>query len=315
MPEPDPVTDPPSVVVVPLWVDGVLSAGAAVSPPTPDDVLDVSDGLTAGDDDALGELVVWAGFFVLLAEAADVPLGDVAGVALGQPVAASVAFGFALAELVAVAWVVGVALTVVDAVTVGVTLGVIVGLGLSVGLAGEVVVVVDEVAGGLVVVVVGDGLTFGVTLGDVLGDVLGAGDDVHDATGDGVESPADVAVPSGLAPDDPPPGEDPEPDVLDEEGVPLTADSTSLKKLGRSCGTAASTTPRANTVTPMARAGRSMTSLQFLGRRGACRARAAEPGRADAAGRLAPAWRQYPPSCARNPAIASRMAAILGWLA
>jgi hypothetical protein len=165
VPGPDPVTDPPSVVVVvPLWVDGVLSAGAG-SPPTPDDVLDVSDGLTVGDDDALGGLVVWAGFVVLLAEAADVPLGDVAGGVLAQPVAVPVAFVFALAALVAVAWVVGAALTVVDAVTVGVTLGVTVGLGLSVGLAGGLVVAVGGLAGGLVVVAAGNGLTFGVALG------------------------------------------------------------------------------------------------------------------------------------------------------
>jgi hypothetical protein len=71
----------------------------------------------------------------------------------------------------------------------------------------------------------------------------------------------------------------------------------------------------ANTVTPMARAGRSMTSLQFLGRRGACRRWPAEPGRAGAAVRPDHACRQDPASCAKNPAIASRIAAILDWLA
>jgi len=317
VPEPDPVTDPPPVVVVPLWVGGVLPAGA-VSSLTPDDVLDVSDGLTVGDDDALGGLmVVWAGLFVLLAEPADVPVGGVAGGVLGQPVAVPVTFVFALAELVAVALPVGVALTVTDAVTVGVTLGVTVGLGLSVGLIGGVVVTVLGLAGGLVVVVVRDGLTFGEALGKALGAALGAGDGGHDAPGNGVVPPADVPVPLRLPPDDPPPGDGREVDVPDEWAVPVTADSTSWKNAGRSGGTAASTTPTANTVTPMARAGRSMTSLQFLGRRGACRADPgrADPGRADAARRPAPAWRQYPPSCAKNPAIASRMAAILGWLA
>ncbi len=83
MPERDPVTDPPPVVVVPLWVDGGLSAGA-VSPPSPDDVLNVSDGLTAGDDDRLGEVVVWAGFFVPVAETLGLTLGEVAGAALVQ---------------------------------------------------------------------------------------------------------------------------------------------------------------------------------------------------------------------------------------
>ncbi len=143
---------------------------------------------------------------------------------------------------------------------------------------------------------------------------MGAGDDAHDVTGEAVRSRADVAVPSGLAPDDPPPGEAPGPDELDEEVTPLKADVAAAMMPWRNGGTAASTTPRANTVTPMARAGRSMTSLQLVGRRGACRGQAG-PGRADVAGRPDHAWRQYPPSCARNPAIASRIAAILDWLA
>ncbi len=58
-----------------------------------------------------------------------------------------------------------------------------------------------------------------------------------------------------------------------------------------------------------------MTSLQFLGRRGACRRWAAERGRAGAAVRPDHACRKDPASCAKNPAIASRIAAILGWLA
>ncbi len=64
------------VDVVPLRVADGLSAGA-VSPLAVDDVLDVSDGLTLGDGDWLGE-VIW-GFFVPVAEETGVPLGDVAG--------------------------------------------------------------------------------------------------------------------------------------------------------------------------------------------------------------------------------------------
>jgi len=144
---------------------------------------------------------------------------------------------------------------------------------------------------------------------------LGAGEDAHDVAPDEeviVAAPALAARPP-LVPEGP--AGDPDADVFDEEVAPLTADSTPLITVWRNGGTAASTTPTANTVTPMARAGRSMTSLQVLGRRGARRGRPAGPGRADVAGRPDHAWRQYPPSCARNPAIASRIAAILDWLA
>jgi hypothetical protein len=304
VPEADPVTDPPCDVD-PLSVGGGLSVGP-VWPLVVDDVLDVSDGLAVGDDDWLGEVVVWVGFFV--GEEVGVAFAALVGVALGQPVAEADGLALAFGELVAVALVVGVALTVAVAVRVGLTLGVIVGL--SVGLAGGVVVL--GLAGGLLVVGVGDGLTFGVALGEVF---LGVGDGEHDVTGEEVESPAEVAVPLRLPPTDPPAGDCPEGCWLDEEVAPLKADTTILPSPSRNGGTAASTTPTANTVTPMARAGRSMTSLQLLGRRGACRHWAAEPGRAGAAVRPDHACRKDPASCAKNPAIASRIAAILGWLA
>lgn len=163
----------------------------------------------------------------------------------------------------------------------------------------------DGLGDGLVVVGVGDGLTFGVALGVA----LRVGDGEHDAAGEGVAAPAEVAVPLRLPPTDPPPGDCPEGCVLDEEVAPLKADTTMLPSPSRNGGTAASTTPTANTVTPMASAGRSMSSLQVLGRRGACRRWAAEPGRAGAP--CCP----YRPSCAKNPAIASRIAVILDWLA
>jgi hypothetical protein len=291
---------------VPLSVGG-LPAGA-VTPLVAEGVLEVSDGLTFGDGDWLGEV---AGFFVPVAEAVAVARAEDAGVVV-QSVAVPVAFACALGEPVAVALPVGVALTVAVAVTVGVTLGVIVGLGLSVGLAAGLVVV--GLASGLVVVAGGDGLAFGEASGDVLGVVLEAGDVVHGVPGDRV-SLADVPLPRAPAPVPESPECDPDAVALDEEVAPLKAEVAALITLWRNTGTAASMTPRANTVTPMARAGRSMTSLKFLGRRGACRARAAEPGPAGAEDRPDPAWRQYPPSWASNPAITSRMAAILGWLA
>jgi len=314
VPEPDPVTDPPTDVDPPPV--GAPPVGAPsvepVTPPVVDDVLDVSGGLTVGDDDELGEPVVWDGFFVSLAEEVGVAFGALVGGGLAHPPVVPLGFGFALGELVAFALVVGVALTVALGVSVGVApLGVIVGLGLSVGLAGGVVVAVDGLGDGLLVVGVGDGLTFGVALGVA----LGVGDGEHDATGEGVESPAEVAVPLRLPPTDPPPGVCPEGCVPDEEVAPLKADTTIFPSPSRNGGTAASTTPTANTVMPMARAGRSMSSFQFLGRRGACRPWAAEPARAGAGVRPDPACCQYLPSCAKNPAMASRIAAILDWLA
>lgn len=307
MPEADPVTDPPCDVD-PLSVGGGLSVGP-VWPLVVDDVLDVAGGLGVGDDDGLGE-VVWAGFFV--GEEAGVAFAVLVGVALGQPVVEPVGLVFALGERAAFALVVEVALTVAVAVTVGLTLGVIVGLGLSVGLAGGVVVL--GLAGGLLVVVVGDGLALGEVFGDALADALVDGDSHNGADGE-VGVPAEVAVPLRLPPTDPPAGDCPEGCWLGEEVAPLKADTTILPSPSRNGGTAASTTPTANTVTPMARAGRSMSSLQFLGRRGACRAWPAERGRAGAAVRPDHTCRKDPASCAKNPAIASRIAAILEWLA
>jgi hypothetical protein len=298
------VTDPP-LEVVPLPV-GVEPSVGPVSPLVVD-VLDVPDGLAAGDDDGLDEGVVWPDFLSLAGEAG-VPLGDVAGVALPQPVEAF-GLGFAFGELVGVAVPVGVALTVGLGLEVGdeVPVEVSVGLGLALGLAGGVVVAVLGLAG-LVVVVVGDGLG----LGDVLG--FAGGVDEHVGAGAGMTPAAPVlvrfppAVPEGRA-------DVPEGCALDEEVAPLKAAEAAETTTLRSGGTAASTTPTANTVTPMARAGRSMTSLQFMGCRGACRRWAAEPARAGAADRPDHACCQYLPSGAKNPAIASRNAATLDWLA
>lgn len=165
MPEPDPVTDPPTDVDPPPV--GTPPVGApsvgAVTPPVVEDVL---DGLTVGDDDELGEPVVWDGFFVSLAEEEGVAFGALVGGGLVQSPVVPLGFGFALGELVEVALVVGLALTVAVTVSVGVPLGVIVWLGLSVGLAGGVVVAVDGLGDGLLVVGVGDGLFFGEVLGD-----------------------------------------------------------------------------------------------------------------------------------------------------
>jgi hypothetical protein len=61
---------------------------------------------------------------------------------------------------------VGVALAVPVALLVAVPLGVTVGLGLSVGVTWGVLVAVDGLTGGLLVVLVGDGLVFGEVLGD-----------------------------------------------------------------------------------------------------------------------------------------------------
>jgi hypothetical protein len=296
------VTEPP-LEVVPLPV-GVEPSVGPVSPLFVD-VVDVSDGLAVGDDDGLDEGVVCPDF-LSLAEEAGVPLGDVAGVALPQPVG----LVFGLGDLAAVAVPVGLALTVGLGLEVGVVvpLGVIVGLGLSLGLAGGVVV--DGLGDGLLVVGVDDGLTFGVALADV----LGVGEGEHDVTGAGMTPAAPVLVRFPPA-DSEGPADGVGVDPFDEEVASLKADVATEISPARNGGTAASTTPSANTVTPMARAGRSMTSLQFMGRRGACRRWAAEPARAGAADRPDHPCCQYLPSGAKNPAIASRNAAILDWLA
>ena len=123
-------------------------------PPFVADVVDVSDGLTGGDDDgcAVG-VVVWAGF---LADEVVVPVGFVVGVGLTQAPVVPLGFGVALAECETLALVVG--LVVTAAVCVGVAVGVTGGVVLSVGVAGAVV---DGVAGGLLVVVAGDAVTLG----------------------------------------------------------------------------------------------------------------------------------------------------------
>ncbi|MGH3153036.1 MAG: hypothetical protein ACRDOB_20240 [Streptosporangiaceae bacterium] len=303
MPEPDPVSDPPCGVD-PLSV-GVEPAVGAVTPPVVDDVLDVPDGLAAGDDDGLGEVTVLLCFFV--AEEVGVAFGALVGGALPQPVEVLVGFALGLGELVAVGLCVGVALGV--PVSVGVTLDVTVGLELAVGLAGGVVVAVEGLGDGLLVVGVGDGLTFGVALGEA----LGVGDGEHDVMGAGTipAPPVLVRFPAPV-PKGPVDGDA----EADGDGVLVSSKAAEAAEITtwRSGGTEASTTPTANTVTPMARAGRSMSSFQFMGRRGACR-RAAEPARAGAGVRPDHACCQYLPSCAKNPAMASRIAVILDWLA
>lgn len=290
------VTDPPLEVVPPAVEPPV----GAVWPLVVDDVLEVAGGLTTGGDDWPD---VVGGFLVPVAEVVGVAFAALVGGVLAQPV--EVPVGVAFGELLAVVLSVGVALAVPVGLLVGVPVpvGVLVGLLLSVGVTWGVLVALDGLAGGLLLaVLVGDGLT----LGEASGDALGAGDDEHDGAGAAVESAADKPLPSGLALDDPFAGAAPGFCGLDELLVPLKADTTMLPSPLRSGGTAASTTPTANTVTPMASAGRSMTSFQFLGRCGACRA---EPARAGAAGRNNPA------SCAKNPEMASRIAAIRDWLA
>ncbi len=138
-------------------------------------MLEVSGGLTVCDDVGLGEVVGCACFFV--AEEVGVAFGALVGDGLAHPPAVPLGFGFALGELEVVALPVGDALAVPVPLSVGVTLW----LGLSVGLAGGVVVAVDGLGDGLVVVGVGDGLTFGVALGVALG--VAGGVDEHVGAG------------------------------------------------------------------------------------------------------------------------------------
>ncbi|HEY6310477.1 MAG TPA: hypothetical protein VIY52_06665 [Streptosporangiaceae bacterium] len=94
----------------------------------------------------------------------------------------------------------------------------------------------------------------------------------------------------------------------------LKPDSIVWKNWLRSGGTAASTTPTANTARPTASAGRSIASRQSPDRCGACRAWDGPepcPLRADGAASLVRRWCQRLSSPARKPEIA----ALRDWVA
>jgi hypothetical protein len=133
----------------------------------------------------------------------------------------------------------------------------------------------------------------------------GAADDgEHDAITAGVLPPADWLGVTAR----PPPCAWPPP-VPDGLGVVLCELSPADSKIWwRSGGTAASTTPTANTARPTASAGRSIASRQSPDRCGACRAWDGPescPLRSDGAVRLVHSWCQRLRSPARKPEIAA----------
>ena len=188
------------------------------------------------------------------AEALSLGLAVPVGLALALPVAA-LPFGLALALTVSL----GLAVALWDGLAV-------LGDAVTLGLVGALVDAVDRVAGL-------DLLAFGEPDAcDWVGDTHG--------TADGLVMPSD-ALPSTPLPEEPWPVRPTPGEVgvlLDE---PANTSVLTWTNACRSGGTAASTTARANTATPIASAGRSMASRQSVDRRWvgrACPGPAPRPG-------------------------------------
>ena len=194
------------------------------------------------------DVVAWGLALALVdafAEALSLGLAVPVGLALALPVAA-LPFGLALALTVSL----GLAVALWDGLAV-------LGDAVTLGLVGALVGAVDRVVGL-------DVLAFGEPDAcDWVGDKHG--------TADGLVMPSD-ALPSTPLPEEPWPVRPTPGEVgvlLDE---PANTSVLTWTNACRSGGTAASTTARANTTTPMASAGRSMASRQSVDRRWAGRA-------------------------------------------
>ena len=200
----------------------------------------------------------------VLARGLELPLADAVGEALSLALALAVALALALP----VALPFGLALALAVSVGLAVTLWdglAVLGDAVTLGLVGAPVDAVDRA--GL------DVLGFGEP------DACDGDGDVH-GTADGLVIPSD-ALPSTPLVEEP----WPVPPVPGELGVlldePANTSVLTWTNACRSGGTAASTTARTNTTTPMASAGRSMTSRQSMGRRWpgrACPGPAPRPG-------------------------------------
>ncbi len=223
-----------------------------------------ADGLADADADALAEagaITVLFGLAVWL------------GVAVGLPQLVPVASAVGLGLLLGLELALGVAVAVAVAVAAGLPLAL--ALPLPVGLPLPVPGLVDEtdgVADGLVGVVVGFG-----ELGLASGVAEGVAEDCrHDASGVGSCSPAGV-VPTAAVPLPVPSGVPP-PVAAEPVGPPegwclsRTTFDQDVVMAWRNGGTAARTTPTANTAQPTAKAGLSSSSRQSLACCGAGRA-------------------------------------------
>jgi hypothetical protein len=208
------------------------------------------------------DVVAWGLALALLdafAEALSLGLAVPVGLALALPVAA-LPFGLALALTVSV----GLAVALWDGLAV-------LGDAVTLGLVGALVDAVDRV--GLDLVAFGEPDAC-----DWVGWVGWVGD--GHGTADGLVMPSD-ALPSTPLPEEPWPVRPTPGEVgvlLDE---PANTSVLTWTNACRSGGTAASTTARANTATPMASAGRSMASRQSVDRRWvgrACPGPAPRPG-------------------------------------
>jgi hypothetical protein len=257
--------------------------------PVVDDALAESDALAFAVDFAVGFAVAdddgpFVGLDEALAEAADTwPRGAELvqlGLAIGWTLFVADLLGLGLAPVLALEDVLGVV------EPPGLALGVTLPLGLALALpdAPELAIAVppllvlplEDVAGAVVLAVVlfGELLLVDVTCGSV--------------DGDGQALREGCATPAGLLDGVLPAAEDvgglvlPWPSrrgVPFEEELPVMADqpaSVTWRNPWRAGGTTERTTPTANTAAPTAKAGRSMASRQFLGRRGS-RRRCASP--------------------------------------
>jgi hypothetical protein len=218
----------------------------------------------AGDDELLdddGASVTWV-----------VGFDEVAGAEVGAgAVLLQLAVGVAVVCVLAVGLALGLELCAGGGVAVSVTVTVTGGAVTVVAPLGVAVPPVVSVAGAVLRVAGGVELLGFVTFCEAgAGVPAAAGDDVHVGTAAGCEAPP------GTRPADAPltdPG--PEPLALDEpdggfcEVKPCSTEWNMPARIG---GTAASTTPTANTAKPTAKAGRSIASRQSRGRCGAGRA-------------------------------------------
>jgi hypothetical protein len=249
---------------LPLDVSGVegLGSGVTAGLAVPGEVVVLLDGEADAPPVGACPPQLAAGVGVCVAVRRDV-------LARGLGLAVSDAFAEALSLALALSLAVALALPV--ALPFGLALALAVSVGLAVTLWDGLSVLGDAVTLGLVGALVDavDRVGLDVAWSGELDACDGDGD-VH-GTADGLVNPSD-ALPSTPLVEEPwpvPPAPGELGVLLDE---PANTSVLTWTNACRSGGTAASTTARANTATPMPSAGRSMASRQSVGRRRAGRA-------------------------------------------
>ena len=247
---------------LPLDVSGVEGLGSGVTDglAVPGEVVVLLDGEADAPPVGAYPLQLASGVGVCVAARR-----DVLGLALAD------AFAEALSLALTLALAVALALALPVALPFGLALALAVSVGLAVTLWDGLAVLGDAVTLGLVGALVNAVDRVGLDMacfGEL--DACDGDGDVH-GTADGLVNPSD-ALPSTPLVEEP----GPVPPATGELGVlldePANTSVLTWTNACRSGGTAASTTARANTATPMPSAGRSMASRQSMGRRRAGRA-------------------------------------------